>query len=137
MSCIHTSDNNLTGWGICQLVNESVPRLPGLGSGCISGGPEAGFAKGSKQHPLFTVTVSQAPPARAHKGFGFRGLLKGSHKDTFSPLRPGVKTEWHRHKKRVVSRQPAAGNSVKAAEGEKSSKHPGKTRALAWAGDKR
>lgn len=59
-------------------------------------------------------------PASAHEGFGLRELLKVSHKDSLSPLRPGVKTRGTRHKKRVVcmSRQPA--NSVKAAVGEKS-----------------
>lgn len=73
------------GWGICQLAHESVPKLPGLGGARLSGCPEAGSAKRSKQHHLFTV--SQAPRARAHEGLGFRKLLKGSHKDTFfSPV---------------------------------------------------
>lgn len=49
--------------------------------------------------------------------------IEGSHKDTFSPR--------GRHKGRLfhISRQPA--HSVKAAEGEESSKHPGRR---AWRG---
>ena len=49
-----------------------------------------------------------APLARAHEGFGFRELLKGSHKDTFSPQWPGGKTARARHKERVVPHQPGS-----------------------------
>ena len=101
-----TSSDDSTGCGICRLAPESGPGLPGLGGGRPSGS-EASFAKRSTQPRLFRG--SRAAPARAHEAFGCRKLLKGGHKDTFSPPWPGEKTGRPRHKKTVVSHQPAAG----------------------------
>lgn len=115
------------GWGTCRLAQESVPQLPGLGPGRLSAGPEAGFAKRSRQHPLFrSWGSSRQRPWR----FGVRELLRGSHKDTFSPHgREGRQSGRHKGSLFHISRQPA--HSVKAAEEEESSKHSGRR---AWCG---
>lgn len=98
--------------------------------------PEAGFAKRSRT----TSSIHRLTgwPASAHEGFGLRELLKVSHKDLLSPPQPGVKTRGTRHKKRVVCMSRQQANFVKAAVGEKSWKHPGKSSTVVvWAGDRR
>lgn len=99
MSHTHTRDVILHGLGHPPAHPESVPELPGLDGGCLSAGPEAGFAKRSKQHHQFR---SWGSSCQSPGGVWIQRAIEESHKDTFSPLRPGRKTERPRHKERVV-----------------------------------
>ena len=128
------SSDDATGCGICRLAPGSVPGLPGLGGGRPSGSG-ASLAKRSTQPRLFRGSRLLLPePTRR---LDAESYWREATKTRFLPRGLERRQDGRGTRRRLfpISRQPA--NSVRAAEGEKSAKHPGQTGALARAGDKR